>query len=139
MQFKTTWKGWQWQPRATARKFHGEKSNSKWNFESTKERTQKRSKDYLLTTEITKEHTCRAGFDTAEQAGDEQGSVPQNSDLRAGESFVCSGEQQHQWRGAQGVGFISSEGTLASALESAGMLRRRAPRGAHANGRRSAG
>ena len=96
-------------------------------------------KDYLLTTEITEEHTCRAGFDTAEQAGDEQGSVPENSDLRAGESFVCSGEQQHEWRGAQGVGFISSEGTGASALESAGTLRRRAPCGAHANGRRSTG
>ena len=86
---------WQWQPRATARKFHEEKSNSERDFESTKERTQKRSKDYLLTTEITEEHTCRAGFNTADhERGRTEGSAPANSDLGARESFVCSGEQQ---------------------------------------------
>src|SRR5438105_13840238 len=45
----------------------------------------------------------------AEQEGDEQRFAPANSDLGARESFVCSGEQQQQWRGAQGVGFLYPE------------------------------
>jgi len=104
---------WQWRPRATARKFHREKSNSNRNFESTKERTQKRSKDYLLTTEITEEHTCWAGFNTADQErGRTVGSAPENSDLRVGESFVCflvsSGDNGEEREGF----FIAREGTL---------------------------
>ena len=54
---------------------------------------------------MTEEHTCRAGFDTAKQEGDEQRFAPMNSDLGARERFVCSSEQQQQWQELKGWAF----------------------------------